>query len=317
MRKRSLSESFLKKFYEGGKWAKITSLAKYDSSLDFEMRGNCIILYYRGGKILQIYEDDTLCGIDSKYAANDVYQITYPNLSYEDIESYISKAKSLIDKYQIEVVKNLGEKEIQQRVVYENNQSVNSEDNDYFIADIEWEDNKELGGRADIVAFKWNHTSHYHRKVKLAIIEVKQGESSIRTGKKKKKNSDNEEKDTAGLKKHYDDFLKLKKNKEYVNEVSKDMLCVLHQKYKLGLVNGLKDLFVDDMMPIIEDGIDFIFLLANYKPYSMQLRNELEILPECKFFIGSFMGYVLYKDFIIKKTALINMFPQVKGFKNR
>ena len=314
MRKRSLSESFLKKFYEGGKWAKITSLAKYDPSLDFEMRGNCIIVYYRGGKILQIYEDDTLCGIDSKYAANDVYQNTYPNPSYEDIETYISKAKSLIDKYQIEVVKNLGEKEIQQRVVYENNQSVNSEDNDYFIADIEWEDNKELGGRADIVAFKWNHNKHSVRKVKMAIIEVKQGEGSIRTSRKQNKQYD-EEKDTAGLKKHYDDYLKLKKNKKYVEDVTKDMLCVLYQKFKLGLVNGLKDLFVNDKMPIIQDGIDFIFLLANYKPYSKQLRNELEQLSDCQFFIGSFMGYVLYKDFIVDKSEFIRLFPQVKGFK--
>ena len=305
MKKRSLSEKFLADFKEGGKFAKVTELAVYDPTLDFEMRGEAVMLYYRGGKILEIKEDGTIGGLDANYSKG---ASLIPNM--DELDVYIYKAKSLVDKFQINRKNHLGEKEYQQRIVYENNQSVNAEDNDFFIADVEWADST-LDGRADIVAFRWNHMEHKKRKVQMVIIEVKQGENSIKTGKVS----------AASLKKHYDDYLKFKVQTEYVKDVAKDMLAILHQKHFLGLIRGLENLFVNDELSgiEIENDIDFICLLANYKPYSRVLYDELSAMDDdrykdCKFFVASFMGYCLYKDFILTKDELIKKYPQVRGF---
>ena len=304
MKKRSLSEAFLADFKENGKFAKVTELAVCDPTLDFEMRGDSVMLYYRGGKILEIKETGGIDGLDTNYSKGICLT---PNM--DELDTYIYKAKSLIDKFQLDVKNHLGEKEYQQRIVYENNQSVNAEDNDFFIADVEWADST-LDGRADIVAFRWDHMRHAKREVQMVIIEVKQGENSIKT---RSNTAD------ASLKKHYDDYLRFKVQTEYVKDVAKDMLIILHQKYLLGLVKGLENLFVNDELPTIEDGIDFICLLANYKPYSRLLYDELSAMDDdkykdCKFFVASFMGYCLYKDFILTKDELKKKYPQVKGF---
>lgn len=301
MAKRSLNENFLAKFEKGGKFEKVTEMVKYDPSLDFEMRGNSVMLYYRGGKILEIKNDGSLKGADSKYSNNDIYQIECPIPSMDKMNAYISEVKHLIDKYLSVVRNHLGEKEYQQRIAYENNLSVNAEDSDFFIADIEWADNSQLGGRADIVAFRWGHMEHKKRKVQMVLIEVKQGENSIKSEKN-------------GLQKHYDDYLRFKSQKEYVREVAEDMIKVLHQKHRLGLVKGLENLFIDNKLPEIEEEIDFICLLANYKPYSSLLHEVLSKMEDCKLFVASFMGYCLYQDFIVTKDELIKMFPKVKGF---
>ena len=306
MKKRSLSPEFLADFKENGKFARITELAVCDPTLDFEMRGDSVMLYYRGGRILEIKENGDIDGLDANYSKG-----AYPTPNMAELDTYIYKAKSLVDKFQIDVKNHLGEKEYQQRIVYENNQSVNAEDNDFFIADVEWADSQ-LDGRADIVAFRWNHMGHTKRKVQMVIIEVKQGANSIKTGNKES---------GASLKKHYDDYLRFKGQTEYVKEVAKDMLTILHQKHLLGLVGGLEKLFVNDELSGIgiENDIDFICLLANYKPYSRVLYDELSAMDDdrykdCKFFVASFMGYCLYKDFILTKEELIKKYPQVRGF---
>ena len=301
MKKRSLSAEFLAKFKKNGTFAKITEMAKYDPTLDFEMRGDSVMIYYRGGKVLEIREDETLKGLDTKYSENAKYQVVAPIPSMDEIEAYIHKAKWLVDKYLVDVRNHLGEKEYQQRIAYENNLSINADDSDFFIADIEWADNSQLGGRADMVAFRWNHMEHRKRKVQMILIEVKQGENSIKSEK-------------SGLRKHYADYLRFKSQKEYAQKVAEDMITILYQKHVLGLVKGLENLFIDHKLPAIEEEIDFICLLANYNPYSSLLHEVLDQMDDCKFFVSSFMGYCLYKDFILTKEELIKRFPQVEGF---
>lgn len=294
---------------KNGQLSVITEIVRQDPYLDLEMRGDCVILYYRGGKLLTIRgvnEYKTLA--EEYYLSRDEVRLSF------DIENpleYISKAKFLIDKHetaQIErgdnkksAISKLGEKEIQQRVVYENNMSVNATETEYFIADVEWADNSVLGGRADIVAFRWERMNHGKRSLKLVMIEVKQGDGAI-SGKN-------------GLQKHYEDFLKFKDNKESFTNVSSDMLSVLKQKYQLKLVKGLDKLFMRGekyVQPTIEQEPEFLFLLSNYHHFSTKLKSECDKLPdETRFIISSFMGYGLYDDFIYTKKQLKEMFPFV------
>lgn len=295
--KRQLSQSFLDMFKPTGKYHVITECVKEDPYLDFEMRGNSVMIYYRGGRILTISDNGAMEGLVPEYIVNKEISVPQPDLN--DITNYFSKAKNIVDKHeQNPKLAKLGEKEIQQRVVYENNLSVNAQYTDYFIADTEWQ-NSDLGGRADIVAFRWLRSGNKRPlKVQLTLIEVKQGTNAI--------------KDDCGLAEHYSDFMNLKGNAELTKELGKDMLTVLIQKQILGLIKGIDQYLINGKVPQIVAEVDFVFLLANYNPYSTVLNQEIQKLPEeSKFFVSSFMGYGLYHHFIKTKGELMNSFPFV------
>ena len=308
IKKRQISDSLLKMLGDNGDYHKITEIVRIDPYLDMEMRGNDgVIVYYRGGKLLTIHEKKGLLGLDKKYYSGNTIKPLTPCIN--NIFDYICNAKHIMDIYESSVKSNLVEKEFQQRVVYENNLSGNANNTDYFIVDVEWANSNVLGGRADIVAFRWNHMEHKKRRIQLTLIEVKQGEKAIKTTITIK---DGKEQVSPGLKKHYEDYLKLIEDKGAIRDFKDDMLCVLKQKYKLGLTKGLDNLFHNrgkDIDPELENEIDFIFLLANYHHYSSALREECEFLPDdCKFYIASFMGYGLYKDRIYTKKEVKEIF---------
>lgn len=309
MKKRTISEELFHEL-QSGVYHQITDIVKIDPYLDMEMRGDDgVMIYYRGGKLLTINEDQGLIGLDEEYyLQKDVVRIV-PSAS--DPLDYICKAKHVIDLHESGPKRKLIEKEFQQRVVYENNLSANAINTDYFIADVEWADNDALGGRADIVAFRWNHMEHKKRLLQLTLIEVKQGDGAIGTYKTIDKRGNSIV--SAGLKKHYDDFIQFSSDMDYVRNVAEDMLLVLKQKRDLGLIKGLDKLFCSgtkEILPELVDKPDFIFLLANYHHYSSALRDECESLPEeSKFYLSSFMGYGLYKDFVLSKSRLKEVFP--------
>jgi len=295
--KRQLDETFLKKFEPDGDYSCITEIAKEDPYLDFEMRGNRVEIYYRGGVILTISDDNELKGLDPKYDYSNEAIMPQPDIKC--ISDYISKAKCIVDKYENNKKVHLGEKEIQQRVAYENNLSVNAKYTDYFIADTEWQNNTDLGGRADIVAFQWLRTSRRRKnEVQLTLIEVKQGKDSI-SGE-------------CGLVDHYADFNKFLKNEDLAKELGEDMLTVLIQKQKLGLIKGIDQYLKNGKTPKISEKVDFVFLLANYHHYSKELYQTIQQLPDdSKFFVSSFMGYGLYHQFVKTKDELMKLFPFV------
>ena len=310
--KRSISNLFLENLKNGALHV-IVDHVRVDPYLDLELRGNCVMVYYRGGKILTVYENQNLEGLAEEYYKKESETAKIVP-SFECIHEYFAHAKHIVDIHESSRYSKLGEKEIQQRVVYENNLSVNACNTDYFIADIEWADNDNLGGRADIVAFRWNHMGHRKRVVQLTLIEVKQGENAIKT-------FENDEQTSAGLRKHYTDFLSFKSNPDYVSDCAKDMLLVLKQKKELGLIKGIEKLFEKtvviedksgnkirknvDIEPKIEIEPDFLFLLANYHHYSTNLQEECNSLPDdSKFVNASFCGYGLYKDFVKTKKEL-------------
>ena len=317
MKTRHISELFLNEL-KTGYFSPIVDIVKVDPSLDIELRGTDVMIYYRGGKILTVNEpkdvikcvadaEKLLKPLDSSYYKGD--SIIKPSIDV--IDEYFAKAKHFIDLYEIKKSK-LGEKEIQQRVVAENNYSVNSDQSDFFIADMEWEENSSLEGRADIVAFYWGHMDHKKKNLTMYLIEVKQGHKAIKTDKP------NTKEESPGLLKHFHDFDSFRNDPKTVEFTKKDMLEVLCQKTELGLVIGLDKLFLEDKNGhlstkgiIIEDKVEFVYLLANYLHFSEQLKHELNLLPdECNFFCSCFLGYGLYKRFIINKKNIAH-YPDI------
>lgn len=290
------------------KQGSLQSLLKYvreDDTLDLEFRGNYFTIYYRGGALLSVKDNDD----NGKYSwtgLNEEYILKYEqkHKNAENFEEYIPEAKHIIDRYICTSPKNhLGEKEIQQLVVKENNYSPYSQDTDYFIVDIEYEESKE-GGRADLIALRWDSTivARKSNKVSLAFIEVKQGYDTVRTRIAK------DGRKSPGLKVHKNDytrFIEQKKADGTFKDFCDDMLMIFKQKCELGLIvanKKIENLKIADPL-YIEEEIDFICLLSNYKKASDSLRNELNEMGSCKFIRSHYMGYGLYADEIFTLTS--------------
>lgn len=303
---RKISKNFKEDLLKGS----LKSLLKYvkeDDTLDLELRGKEITVYYRGGALLSIEEESdkvyTWKPLDAEYKKG---KASMPTAYIKDFANYIPQAKHVIDKYIVCGPKNhLGEKEIQQLVVKENNYSPNSNDTDFFIVDMEYQDRDR---RFDLIALRWdsNSASRRSNKVSLAIIEVKQGIKAIRTTISRKGEI------SPGLKQHQEDFNKFIENPSRKKEFIDDMLIVFKQKCELGLIKGnskIKNLKEDSELVLVGD-LDFACLLANYKTASHNLKNELAEMNDCQFFTSSFMGYGLYSNNIIDKKEMLNIIGQ-------
>ena len=293
---RSLTKNLFNEL-KNGKLHTLLEYVQNDDTLDMEFRNNYITIYYRGGNIISVTEsknnDDSYSytweGINKDYLKG--YKQKHEDA--EQFEEYIPEAKHIIDRYICKIKNHLGEKEIQQLIVRENNYSPNSQDTDYFIVDMEYEESQ-CKGRFDLIALRWNSNTpdRKRNKVSLAVIEVKQGSKSIRTTEKK-----------PGLKSHQNDFNKF----NWTEEIKDDFLQIFKQKCELGLIlanekiEGINQYFKLEL----DNDIDFICLLANYKKASDNLHNELEEMEKksCKFIRSHYMGYGLYADEIFTLTS--------------
>lgn len=302
---RQLTPSLVKELKdEKGKLHALLEYVKADDTLDMEFRGNSFTLYYRGGALLIVEEKSdgsyNWKGITEEYLLEGKDRYEQKHKEAEQFNEYIPEAKHIIDRYICLATKNLlGEKEIQQLVVKENNYSPNSQDTDYFIVDMEYEESSECG-RFDLVALRWDSTGPARKKntVSLAVIEVKQGYKSVKTS--------NDE-TSPGLRSHQKDFvsfIELKKNEGELESFCDDMAMIFKQKCELGLIlanKKIEDIKQDFPLSVNSD-IDFICLLANYKKASENLHNELAKMDSCRFIRSHYMGYGLYADEIFTLT---------------
>jgi len=313
---RHISKQFVSDLKKGKDSLKgLLSYIQNDHTLDLELRGNSIEVYYRGGVLLtvssNVQETDYLwSGLNRNYftlpkGKSAPYCPIDPK-EVQKFEEYIPCAKHVIDYYVINAKKNhLGEKEIQQLVAKENNYYINSQDTDFFVADIEYQDNV---GRFDIVAIRWDSTIEARKKdeVQIYIIEVKQGVNAVKTtttivnGKKE---------GNPGLKQHLEDVNKFLLDKDNLDNFREDMLLVFKQKCELRLIqaNDKIQALTQDSTLFVKDEVEFVCLLANYKKASSNLKTELNSIDECKFFLSSFMGYGLFANEIIDKQKMLSL----------
>ncbi|MDP2364250.1 MAG: hypothetical protein Q8M94_10845 [Ignavibacteria bacterium] len=284
---RKIKEEFLNELSTGS----LISFLKYvqvDDTLNMELRGDRITVYYRGGAILTIYQDTYIFGGISKQYHKGISFIL-PSIT--NFEEYFPKAKHIIDVYINTERNHLGEKDIQQQIARENNYSPNSIDTDYFVIDTEYQDM----GRFDIVALRWDSMGHIRKLPKsflptITIFEVKQGYNSL-SGR-------------SGMVSHIKDFEKFLSTKNMVLFKS-DMISVFDQKRRLGLIKCMgKYKEVKEVAP----AIDFVFLLVNFKHDSNQLLNAFKVIKDCRLIYANHMGYGLYARNILNKKQFIKKF---------
>ena len=293
---RAISNIFMREL-QSGKLQPIMSIIKNDISLDLELRGEEVIIYYKGLKILTITEQKNgnfkYKGLDQKYSRRkNGLEPMLPTWNSEKSNDYFMQVKTIIDTYDM---KSFWEYEIKQIVVRENNTSPNADDTDFWVIDTEYQNDE--GNQFDIVALHLDSSSGARRngRASIAIIEIKQGVNTLFT-------SD----DNPGIRRHLEDFRSHLKVPERKNAFIHDMKLVFEQKYKLGIINGLNDNVVERLN--MSDEVEFYILLANYKKTSTKLIKELNSFSEdCQFLTSFFTGYGLYSHSIKNKEEIVKL----------
>ena len=285
----SLNEKLFTKLKDGS-LSKLLEYVLKDDTLCLELRGDAVNIYYRGGSLFKIDKMFNLT-FDTKYQNfNNEDKKLNPNPSVEEAVNNIPFYKKAMDRWFSE--KPRYEKEFQQIIIRENNNSRNiSRATDYYITDIEYQDS-ENSSRFDMVAFKWLSNGAVRKNtnaLSLAFIEVKYGDNAMGG--------------SSGIKKHLDDLKTFINDKEKLDKFKKDMEQVFTQKCELGLMDGLnKNQFE---ISLSDDEPEVIFILANHDPDSKRLNNILSEInvSDYPFKIliaqSSFMGYGLYADNMI------------------
>jgi len=288
--KRLLSPAFENDLLNG-KLHKILEFVQDDDSLDLEIRNNYLNIYYRGGNLLRITPNGNYYSFefDCKYYTNlNVYPSLKTdieqNLKAENWLKYFPVAKQAMDFY-FSTHSN-EEREYQQLVVRENNYSSIANGTDYFVIDMEYDNHEDA--KFDIVAVEWISEGSKRKlpksyKPKLVVFEMKYGDGALNN--------------TAGMKKHLNDYNNFISNKESVNEFKKEMIEAFEQKRKFGLIPCLSDKENNNEVVDFDEKIEFVFLIANHDPASKVLYNVMNGITDskAKFIVSNFYGYGLYK----------------------
>lgn len=285
---RLLDPTFFKELKAGS----LTPLLEYviaDNTLDLEIRKNYINIYYRGGNILDVKmkKSGFLFHFEEKYfkkdplikADIDKYKIA------RDWNKFFPIAKQAMDIYFTTHTKQ--EREYQQLVIRENNNSSIANGTDYFIIDIEYDNSDK--SRFDLIAIEWPSVGSLrkapiHFTPKLLIIEMKYGDHALSGG--------------AGMLKHWADFHRFISNPIANAKFKIEMLNLFSQKRQLGLIPCLPP--EQNRNPILkfDDTIELAFLITNHDPASTKLKTELSSLGAvpAKFITSNFMGYGIYNE---------------------
>ena len=266
---RAISKDFLDDLLTG-ELKPLLDMVYIDDTLDLELRGKRINIYYRGGSLFRIKEKGSgtyeIC-FDSNYCDTEAWRNTGSKVeskpTIEQAVKDIPYYKQAMDMWFHKNPKY--EREFQQLLVRENNnQGDISKSTDYYIIDIEYADsNENRKSRFDIVALKWESKSSVRRKPEkcsIALMELKYGDGALNN--------------KSGIKEHLNDlksFMSIEKEK--LDDFKKDIETVFKQKCQLGLVDGLQEKQYE--VSISFENPEVIFLFADHDPDSSVLVKEL------------------------------------------
>ena len=289
---------------------RILEAVKKDDTLCLEIRNNYINIYYRGGNLIKLSENQGRYSatFDRKYIMEREFTKLPRSIAknqnldtYDDVTLWLDAIPSM--KHEMDLwfgVHPKDEREFQQIMVRENNFSGTAKGTDYFICDIEY---ASVYGRFDLIAAHWPSSGASrkdNRNIGLDFIEMKYADKSMTH--------------RAGIHSHIQDMKEYYlRNTDNFAALKEEMCIVFNQKLELGLIDNQKPILsFSDRVP------DFIFVFANHDPDSQILIRELHeveaIAPELpfkvKFAASNFMGYGLYEQNIYGLDEFISRFPE-------
>ena len=296
---RHLSDSFIKDLQEGNLNQLLNAVRK-DDSLCLAIRDNYINIYYRGGNMCKVETREN--GYSFSFNANysEEYREIIKAIPSGDCEKWIEKFPFLKTQMDFWFHKNPKlEREFQQVLLRENNNSKVARDTDYFIADIEYVEND---SRFDLFGVKWLSTASQRRNgenARISFMELKYGDGAL-TG-------------NSGLDKHFEDMRNFLSHKAKRENIYKEIETLFNQLWKLGLIRGVdKDICLDS-----KKRPEFLLLFANHKPAKTVLKRELEKIIKSDIYAelkeicdvriasSSLLGYGLYANCMLSPEEFV------------
>lgn len=291
---RALSPTFLDDLKNpDGVLFPILESIKKDQTLMLAIRDGFINIYYRGGSILRVTENKggPYSGFfDERYNKTGQQMPNTPVTieNQDDAKAWVDSLpvlKSFMNDFLSAHSKD--EREFQQLVARENNNSSISNETDYFISDIEVSESISRA-RFDMIAIKWPTTKRRSGdNCRIAFIEMKYGDSAL-GGK-------------AGVLKHLKDMDSLISNDNKYAEMIQVIENQFNQLEQLGLLKFNKGQKYTKVSITPNDKPEVIFILANHNPRATGLKTilsspEIKAYSEAqhfdlKFFVASFAGY--------------------------
>jgi hypothetical protein len=295
---RGLSERFMNDLSKPeGKLHPILERVRKDHTLMLAIRDGYINIYYRGGNIIRISEQENFYKtfFDVQFAKHGQY-VAFPEDDIRNrndaqkLTSCLPNRKLIMDKYFATKSKTT-EREFQQLVARENNNSSISNESEYFVSDIEVVVPRLA--RFDVTAIRWLAKDRKTgNRCSVALIEMKYGDDSL--------------KGDAGLLKHLEDMHAFVSDREQYADLLLTMELQFNQLDELGLINFNKGSSNAKVQLNPNSKPEVIFILANHNPRSSILKRilrdpELEKYAHSKlfnlrFYVASFAGYGLHTD---------------------
>jgi hypothetical protein len=260
------------------------------------IRGTSINVYYRGGSILRLEQDEHryVPQFDANYAKGEPLPSLPSVISTpEQCEAWINALPALKEIMNTFLsVHAKSEREFQQLVAWENNRSPIANSTEYFITDIEYADVRQ-NARLDMLALKW--LSHHRKdgsKCTPVFIEMKYGIGAY----------DGD----AGIRKHIDDLESILDDPEKVHHLNRTIADQFNQLSALGLISFNRSKEFETVS--VSGRPEVVFLLANHNPRSRRLLNIIEAIEEPKsfdlrFFSAAFAGYGMHEDCMMTLDA--------------
>ena len=290
---RSISKQFVNDMKEGC-LKHLLDRVHEDATLFLAIRNKYINIYYRGGSLMKLVEKSEgtyVASFDDNY---DDMKRGLPELpkqikAAESTQKWIEAFPRLKEAMDLWFSRHPKlEREFQQVVARENNNSSVSNQTEYFITDVEYADN-ETGARFDMLAIKWLRSKRKQGCSCIpALIEMKFGDSAL-SG-------------SAGLEKHLTDFTKFISEGAYQKSL-KAMEVQFAKMRELKLIRFGSRGNDYEVSLDVNDRPEVIFLLAGHNPDSTKLSTflntlnemDLETLPfDLKFYVANFAGYGLH-----------------------
>jgi hypothetical protein len=264
---RKLSDTFLHDL-QFGLLQPLLSRVKQDNTLMLAIRNDYINIYYRGGNIIRVKSKNNSRYYPTFDLQYNIFNRDIPSLpvdiaSRNDVEMWIEslpRLKEIMDFYFSAHPKP--EREFQQLVARENNDSTISNASEYFISDIEFAD-YEHGARFDMLAIRWLASQRKDgTKCKVALIEMKYEDNALGGN--------------AGLLKHLQDINDFIANPVSYENLLETMENQFNQLDQLGLLKFNKGKSNAKITLNPDDKPELIFILANHNPRSKKLKTVLE-----------------------------------------
>jgi len=278
-----------------------------DSTVDLQMRGDSIDVYYRGGVILHLVQKTNAYSatINKKYFGEEAVVSFKDNIkNKEDIQEWIDQVPYIKQARDFHYGKNnTVERDFMQLTVRSNSYEKEITTGNIIITDVEYD----YIGKIDLLGLILKKNNQNSLDTEFTFIEGKYATTSVSGA--------------SGLIKHLEDIQKFVKSyRDDFNLLKKDTKKIFKQKMELGLYS-FNDTNSNKELKIIEKEnykTKFIILLADYKINKNNLvdiingidESEYNLL-EIKYAVSSLMGYRLYKDCLLSKSETLEYIKSI------